>query len=168
MQLSIGSFYPNLLLSGILWPLEGMPSALQYIAKFLPNTLACQVNWDNSWLLLSSYTIWILSGHAGHHAQGLGYRKTRGCIIRFEIQRMLLVEILFLITPFDGILQVYFGLISTSIWIGIFLCLSWIVVKIKSWWPLNDVLSFVLTLKLSYSQCSCMYIAFFHQTVSDT
>ena len=44
MQLSIGSFYPNLLLSGILWPLEGMPPALQYIAKFLPNTLACQVN----------------------------------------------------------------------------------------------------------------------------
>ena len=43
MQLSIGSFYPNLLLSGILWPLEGMPPALQYIAKFLPNTLACQV-----------------------------------------------------------------------------------------------------------------------------
>ena len=44
MQLSIGSFYPNLLLSGILWPLEGMPAALQYVAKFLPNTLACQVN----------------------------------------------------------------------------------------------------------------------------
>ena len=57
MQLSIGSFYPNLLLSGILWPLEGMPSALQYIAKFLPNTLACQVNQDNSWLLLGPYTI---------------------------------------------------------------------------------------------------------------
>ena len=25
-------------------PLEGMPAALQYVAKFLPNTLACQVN----------------------------------------------------------------------------------------------------------------------------
>merc|ERR1719273_701957 len=52
MQLSIGSFYPNLLLSGILWPLEGMPPALQYIAKFLPNTLACQVvpGFKTSWL----------------------------------------------------------------------------------------------------------------------
>jgi len=85
MQLSIGSFYPNLLLSGILWPLEGMPSALQYIAKFLPNTLACQAMRD---IML----------------RGWGIERP----------------------------EVYFGLISTSIWIGIFLCLSWIVVKIKS------------------------------------
>jgi len=42
MQLSIGSFYPNLLLSGILWPLEGMPLALQWVALLLPNTLATQ------------------------------------------------------------------------------------------------------------------------------
>ena len=46
MQLSIGSFYPCLLLSGILWPLEGMPSYLQAVAKFLPNTLACQAMRD--------------------------------------------------------------------------------------------------------------------------
>ena len=46
MQLSIGSFYPCLLLSGILWPLEGMPAWLQTVASLLPNTLACQVSWD--------------------------------------------------------------------------------------------------------------------------
>ena len=46
MQLSIGSFYPNLLLSGILWPLEGMPSYLRIVAKLLPNTLACQAMRD--------------------------------------------------------------------------------------------------------------------------
>lgn len=85
MQLSIGSFYPNLLLSGILWPLEGMPPALQYVAKFLPNTLACQAMRD---IMLRGWSI----------------------------ERP----------------EVYFGLISTSIWIGIFLSLSWIVVKIKS------------------------------------
>ena len=45
MQLSIGSFYPCLLLSGILWPLEGMPAWLQTVASLLPNTLACQVSW---------------------------------------------------------------------------------------------------------------------------
>ena len=105
----------------------------------------------------------------GTSCSGVGVSKDQRLYYSFwNSERMLLVEILFLINPFYGILQVYFGLISTSIWIGIFLCLSWIVVKIKSWWPLNDVLSFVLTLKLSYSQCSCMYIAFFHQTVSDT
>ena len=32
----------------------------------------------------------------------------------------------------ESLLQVYLGLISTSLWIGIFLSLSWIVVKIKS------------------------------------
>ena len=53
MQLSIGSFYPNLLLSGILWPLEGMPPALQYVAKFLPNTLACQVNYFSASFCMS-------------------------------------------------------------------------------------------------------------------
>ena len=46
MQLSIGSFYPCLLLSGILWPLEGMPGWLQTVARLLPNTLACQAMRD--------------------------------------------------------------------------------------------------------------------------
>ena len=46
MQLSIGSFYPCLLLSGILWPLEGMPYWLQTVARLLPNTLACQAMRD--------------------------------------------------------------------------------------------------------------------------
>jgi len=85
MQLSIGSFYPNLLLSGILWPLEGMPPALQYIARFLPNTLACQAMRD---IML----------------RGWGVDRP----------------------------EVYFGLISTSIWIAIFLSASWLVVRIKS------------------------------------
>ena len=29
IQLALGSFYPNLLLSGIIWPLEGMPMYLR-------------------------------------------------------------------------------------------------------------------------------------------
>lgn len=85
MQLSIGSFYPCLLLSGILWPLEGMPSYLQAVAKFLPNTLACQAMRD---IMLRGWDI----------AQQ----------------------------------EVYLGVISSSIWILIFLVLSWMVVKLKT------------------------------------
>ena len=42
IQLALGSFYPNLLLSGIIWPLEGMPTYLRYISYVLPQTFACQ------------------------------------------------------------------------------------------------------------------------------
>lgn len=46
MQCAIGSFYPVLLLSGILWPVEGMPSVLQKISWYLPCTAACQAMRD--------------------------------------------------------------------------------------------------------------------------
>ena len=38
----MGSFYPNFLLSGIIWPIEGMPVFLQYLAFLLPQTYACE------------------------------------------------------------------------------------------------------------------------------
>jgi len=41
-QIALGIFYPNMLLSGILWPLEAMPVALRYISYALPQTLACE------------------------------------------------------------------------------------------------------------------------------
>ena len=84
MQLSIGSFYPLLLLSGILWPLEGMPAWLQPLARFLPCTAACQAMRD---IMLRGWS---------------------------------------LTQP-----SVYLGLISSSLWILIFLVLSFVVVKIK-------------------------------------
>ena len=31
-----------MILSGILWPLEAMPSLLRYVAYILPQTLACE------------------------------------------------------------------------------------------------------------------------------
>jgi len=40
IQLALGSFYPTLLLSGVIWPVEGMPQLLQYISACLPLTLA--------------------------------------------------------------------------------------------------------------------------------
>lgn len=40
IQLALGSFYPVLLLSGIIWPLQGEPTWLQYISYILPTTWA--------------------------------------------------------------------------------------------------------------------------------
>lgn len=40
IQLALGSFYPTLLLSGVIWPIEGMPWALRGVALCLPLTLA--------------------------------------------------------------------------------------------------------------------------------
>ncbi|CAL8072602.1 unnamed protein product [Orchesella dallaii] len=37
--LAMALFFPNVFVSGVLWPLEGMPIVLQYIAYFLPCTL---------------------------------------------------------------------------------------------------------------------------------
>jgi len=85
MQLSIGSFYPNLLLSGILWPVEGMPVLLRTISKFLPNTLSCQAMRD---IML------------------------RGWGIERE--------------------EVYLGVVSSCVWITLFLSLSWITIRIRN------------------------------------
>ncbi|XP_026316608.1 ABC transporter G family member 23 isoform X1 [Hyposmocoma kahamanoa] len=40
IQLALGSFYPTLLLSGVIWPIEGMPWVLRYVSLCLPLTLA--------------------------------------------------------------------------------------------------------------------------------
>lgn len=38
-MLALGSFYPNLLLSGTVWPTQAMPDAMRYFAYCLPQTL---------------------------------------------------------------------------------------------------------------------------------
>lgn len=40
IQLALGSFYPTLLLSGVIWPIEGMPTVLRYVSLCLPLTMA--------------------------------------------------------------------------------------------------------------------------------
>ncbi|XP_058803004.1 ABC transporter G family member 23 isoform X2 [Phymastichus coffea] len=40
IQLALGSFYPTLLLSGVIWPVEGMPTILRYLSQGLPLTMA--------------------------------------------------------------------------------------------------------------------------------
>ena len=46
MQFTIGSFFPLLCLSGILWPLEGTPRWLKEAAQFLPTTASVQAMRD--------------------------------------------------------------------------------------------------------------------------
>ncbi|KAK7080025.1 hypothetical protein SK128_016282 [Halocaridina rubra] len=41
IMMALGIFYPLILLSGIVWPVEGMPDALRYISLVLPQTYAC-------------------------------------------------------------------------------------------------------------------------------
>lgn len=42
IQFAIGSFYPAIVLSGVMWPLEGMPLALRYMSYVLPTTYAAE------------------------------------------------------------------------------------------------------------------------------
>ena len=46
MHGAIGSFLPIMFLSGIIWPLEGLPLILQKISWYLPCTAACQAMRD--------------------------------------------------------------------------------------------------------------------------
>jgi ABC-type multidrug transport system permease subunit len=39
-MLAVGSFFPYLVMSGVIWPLEGMSKAMQILSYFLPQTLA--------------------------------------------------------------------------------------------------------------------------------
>lgn len=39
IMLALGSFYPNLLLSGVVWPTQGMPYYMRYLSYGLPQTI---------------------------------------------------------------------------------------------------------------------------------
>jgi len=61
IQLSIGSIFPILLLSGIMWPVEGMPNWVRIITNFSPLTQAAEAmrsvasrGWN-----LSYYAVWL-------------------------------------------------------------------------------------------------------------
>ncbi|XP_076265826.1 ABC-type transporter snustorr isoform X2 [Rhynchophorus ferrugineus] len=84
IQLALGSFYPTLLLSGVIWPIEGMPTVLRYVSTFLPLTLA---------------------------TTSLRAMMTRGWSF---------------LEP-----DVYYGFISTIVWIVAFLTISLVVLRTK-------------------------------------
>jgi huntingtin len=71
VMVALGSFYPNLMLCGVIWPVEGMPKVLQYISKVLPQTYAVEGlralmlrAWDFSyeivWMSYLVTTSWML------------------------------------------------------------------------------------------------------------
>ena len=38
-MLALGSFYPNLLMSGTVWPVQAMPAVMKYVSYVLPQTI---------------------------------------------------------------------------------------------------------------------------------
>nr|XP_053640391.1 ABC transporter G family member 20-like [Cherax quadricarinatus] len=42
IMMALGIFYPLLLLSGIIWPVQGIPIVLRYVSYILPQTYACE------------------------------------------------------------------------------------------------------------------------------
>lgn len=70
MQMALGSFFPVLLLSGVIWPLEAIPSPLSYVSIILPTTWAASAmrsvllrGWDAThggvWQALLVVLAWI-------------------------------------------------------------------------------------------------------------
>ena len=60
VQLALGTFYPIILLSGIIWPLESIPSPLIYLSYLLPPTLpadAIRNIFLKGWGI-SHYSVW--------------------------------------------------------------------------------------------------------------
>ena len=49
----MGAFFVTLLTSGVLWPIEGMPSGIKEISMGLPLTLSCKVAQDSLFRLPS-------------------------------------------------------------------------------------------------------------------
>ncbi|CAG2181466.1 unnamed protein product [Oppiella nova] len=55
-MLALGSFYPNLLLSGTVWPTQAMPQFIRYFSYVLPQTIPIEAmryilsrGWDLSY-----------------------------------------------------------------------------------------------------------------------
>lgn len=71
VQATIGTFYPQMILSGIMWPLEGLPYGLREFAVFLPSTLATQavrdimsrgwgIAYESIYLGVIASSVWII------------------------------------------------------------------------------------------------------------
>merc|ERR1712012_525233 len=86
IQFTIGSFFPLMCLSGILWPLEGTSPWLRQSAMYLPCTAA---------------------------VQGMRDIMSRGW----------------------GITQpsVYLGVISSCVWLAVYLFFTWVFLRFKKW-----------------------------------
>jgi ABC-type multidrug transport system permease subunit len=74
-MLSLGSFYPYLILSGIIWPLEGMPFGMRQFSYFLPQTLS----------VLSIRNIMLKGWSFFHTYVWLGFLSTIAWIVIFII-----------------------------------------------------------------------------------
>ncbi|RWS26667.1 ATP-binding cassette transporter sub-family H 88708-like protein [Leptotrombidium deliense] len=84
--LAVASFYPNLILSGIFWPLEGMPTGLRYISYFMPQTLPIKAlrsiisrGWGICLQISMSDDLVEVATHHEDHDKGYGLLGPSGC-----------------------------------------------------------------------------------------
>ena len=147
MQFTIGSFFPLLCLSGILWPLEGTPHWLKEAAQFLPTTASVQAMRD---VMSRGNQI-----HNSFHLSTYLYASLSFCgcpspvLLQFLIKQSISSQhfeqpndsevvhssCVTLLSPGWTLTypSVYYGLISSVSWFLIYIALTWIFLKIKKW-----------------------------------
>nr|XP_022323233.1 ABC transporter G family member 20-like [Crassostrea virginica] len=84
IQLALGSVYPMLILSGIIWPLEAIPEWLRYISICLPQTYAAEAMrcvLSRGWTLLDM-PVW--RGYLVNTAWSFGLLALAGIILKIK------------------------------------------------------------------------------------
>lgn len=84
IQLALGSVYPMLILSGIIWPLEAIPEWLRYVSICLPQTYAAEAMrcvLSRGWTLLDM-PVW--RGYLVNTAWSFGLLALAGIILKIK------------------------------------------------------------------------------------
>ena len=119
MQAGVGSFYPLMMLSGILWPIEGITKLgiynqslwIYFIMLYLRRRVLLSISrFLGMPTFLRKLSIYLPCTAA---TQSMRDVMTRG----WGLEKP----------------SVYLGLVSSSVWIAIFLISSWLVIRFTKW-----------------------------------
>ena len=119
MQAGVGSFYPLMMLSGILWPIEGIKN-YEYILSVNEN------NETKKYLSIKLFLTFSLILGMPTFLRKLSIYLP--CTAATQSMRDVMTRGWGLEKP-----SVYLGLVSSSVWIAIFLISSWLVIRFTKW-----------------------------------